>query len=201
MYNTFRDYDPQTGRYIESDPVGLDGGTMSTYTYVGDSPLMTSDPLGLFDHYNHNHITRRAIAISGTSCQNLPQAVALVDYIPGNDLPKNSFWHAMRDGTNPRETVETARAKYLQYVQDQVGLCSCDGLARALHAVQDSFASGHVGFQPWYGGGPFGWPGASHLYHDMYPSDVEKSSATDASAAMLSRYNHSCPSCSKGGGQ
>ena len=110
IYNYFRDYDPAVGKYVESDPIGLDGGTMSTYTYVGDSPTMASDPLGLLDHDNHNHITRSAIAIAGTSCQNLPQAVALVDLIPGNDLPKNSFWHAMRDGTNPSDTVARARA-------------------------------------------------------------------------------------------
>lgn len=46
-YNYFRDYDPQTGRYIESDPIGLLGGSYSTYGYVGDSPVMWTDPLGL----------------------------------------------------------------------------------------------------------------------------------------------------------
>jgi RHS repeat-associated protein len=46
-YNYRRDYDPATGRYIESDPIGLDGGSSSTYIYVDDSPLVGVDPLGL----------------------------------------------------------------------------------------------------------------------------------------------------------
>ena len=33
-YNVFRDYDPGTGRYIESDPIGLEAGQFSTYGYV-----------------------------------------------------------------------------------------------------------------------------------------------------------------------
>jgi RHS repeat-associated protein len=45
-YNYFRDYDPKTGRYIESDPIGLAGGT-STYSYVSDRPNDLVDPKGL----------------------------------------------------------------------------------------------------------------------------------------------------------
>ena len=45
-YNYFRDYDPQTGRYVESDPVGLKAG-VNTYGYVDQSPLIFSDPDGL----------------------------------------------------------------------------------------------------------------------------------------------------------
>lgn len=45
FYNYFRDYDPATGRYIESDPIGLSGGT-NTYGYVDDNPLNYVDPDG-----------------------------------------------------------------------------------------------------------------------------------------------------------
>jgi RHS repeat-associated protein len=46
-YNYFRDYDPQTGRYIESDPLGLFGGSYSTYSYTNNNPLSRIDPFGL----------------------------------------------------------------------------------------------------------------------------------------------------------
>jgi RHS repeat-associated protein len=46
-YNYFRDYEAGTGRYVQSDPIGLGDGH-STYGYVEVTPLMGSDPLGLY---------------------------------------------------------------------------------------------------------------------------------------------------------
>jgi RHS repeat-associated protein len=57
FYNYFRDYDPQTGRYVESDPIGLYGGSYSTYVYVGNGPLQWTDPLGLADWNFFNPLT------------------------------------------------------------------------------------------------------------------------------------------------
>jgi len=55
FYNHFRDYDPQTGRYVQSDSVGVvlkPRGSAPTklnhlYSYVASNPLRYSDPLGL----------------------------------------------------------------------------------------------------------------------------------------------------------
>ena len=49
-YNYFRDYDPQVGRYIESDPIGLDGG-INTYSYGDSDPVSFVDALGLMIDY------------------------------------------------------------------------------------------------------------------------------------------------------
>jgi RHS repeat-associated protein len=44
--NWFRDYSPKTGRYAESDPIGLEGGT-NPYSYVHNQPTGQIDPAGL----------------------------------------------------------------------------------------------------------------------------------------------------------
>ena len=41
-----RDYDPQVGRYVESDPIGLKGG-VNTYSYAESSPVLLIDWTGL----------------------------------------------------------------------------------------------------------------------------------------------------------
>lgn len=45
-YNYFRHFDPEVGRYTQSDPLGI-YGELSTYNYAGANPSKFVDPLGL----------------------------------------------------------------------------------------------------------------------------------------------------------
>jgi RHS repeat-associated protein len=47
-YNYYRDYDSNTGRYLQSDPVGIRGG-LNPFGYAAQNPAVNVDPLGLIE--------------------------------------------------------------------------------------------------------------------------------------------------------
>ncbi len=98
-YNYFRDYDPLTGRYVQSDPIGLAGG-INTYAYVGSNPLSRVDPLGLMTEI----IFWGALSWSGGIVPgNLGQLESSFGHVSGNINGENfSFGPRGWDRTYPR---------------------------------------------------------------------------------------------------
>lgn len=86
-HNYFRDYEPKTGRYIESDPIGLAGG-LATYSYVSGNPLSLFDFLGLIEGSQGNLDRRRRIDEIAKSYEGSPlwaKNVRKGDHPPGSN--------------------------------------------------------------------------------------------------------------------
>src|SRR5690606_34332447 len=74
VYLRNRWYDPQTGRFLSQDPIGLAGG-VNLYAYAGNNPTTYSDPFGLKVEF-HNAEARR---LYGKLKQDAEQASASDD--------------------------------------------------------------------------------------------------------------------------
>lgn len=77
-YNYFRDYDPRTGRYLQSDPIGLDGG-INTFLYANANPFRYTDPTG------ENPLLYGALALAASAALNGGLDYGIQYYLNGGD--------------------------------------------------------------------------------------------------------------------
>ncbi len=82
-YNLNRYYDAQAGRYVQSDPIGLEGG-WNRFGYVGGNPLNGIDPDGLNPFAVANFVTNIAMRGYGAAQTALYRyAPALTELVAG----------------------------------------------------------------------------------------------------------------------
>ena len=93
-YNIYRTYNPEIGRYMQSDPIGLAGG-FNTYNYAERNPLSAIDPDG------HNPI---AIAVIGAIAGGISNGLNY--YSQGKDVSTGILIGAAVGGSSA--LIETA---------------------------------------------------------------------------------------------
>jgi RHS repeat-associated protein len=183
-----RYYSPSMQRFIAEDPARLHGG-INFYAYAGNDPIDRNDPSGLFAPPLHQAITMIAALMNGYSlieADVLAGETVLVDFrgCPGPNCSQNpdaynSNTHAM-SGRLPNGTPQTCEEAFQGAQQQLIDDIVSGDIAKALHTIEDAFASGHEGFQYW----PGGIPSPEHEAGDWNPSLSSVTNAT-ASAYMF----------------
>jgi RHS repeat-associated protein len=83
-YYRARYYNPQIGRFLQTDPIGYKDG-MDWYTYCGNNPITTSDPSGLFKYIWSSNVTPedriRIVAGFDAVAARCDQRIAEIDQI------------------------------------------------------------------------------------------------------------------------
>ncbi len=170
LYYRARWYDPQLGRFISEDPIGLAGG-INQFAYVGNDPQNGTDPSGLYEIDVHYYLTyylalstrcfsdsdARLIAEGDWSTDENDQTkpgygnkIVAINGTPTvvPDFPqryRNTAFHAF--GTAAENAV---RARQLRAEASSYG-GSPFLFGRYLHFLQDSFSHRNFAGQDTYG--------------------------------------------------
>ena len=142
-------YDPQQGRFVSEDPIGLAGG-LNPYAYAGNNPINATDPFGLCEEwhtietttYPDGHVTSRIVRV----------------YYKGDDCPGGGGGSGGGSGRSDGSEEEKAAEERCmsQWMPENASLGRVDFLSLSgtfALGVGGSYARGFYRTK----GGDFGW--------------------------------------------
>jgi RHS repeat-associated protein len=137
FYNINRDYDPQQGRYVQSDPIGLGGGSFSTFNYVNGNPVSSIDPSGLcpwcyafyFFIAENSATIGTGVAITAEIATGVPNPVSSPATVVSQEVRAgwevgDDIYKLTRSGAIP--AWSTVRARYWKNEAEDVAQCTKD---------------------------------------------------------------------------
>lgn len=142
QYNRARFYDPQLGRFISEDLIGLSGG-INKFAYVSNNPQNATDPSGLYEIDVHYYLTYYLALKTGCFKDSEARLIAEFDQLTDDDddhapgpgrTKRNVAFHAF--GTHEQNA---AREKELWRLASE-GQGSLSNLGIFFHFLQDSFS-------------------------------------------------------------
>lgn len=150
---------------------------------------MKIDPLGLYTGGWHRDFSLSGGTLAGlgpSEAADLAGRVVDVDTEDGSQEMRSSHMHAM---CPPRTSRDRCEARYNEYVREQLAKCTLDGLAHAIHAVQDSYSRAHRGFRVYPG-----MLGLSpmHLLDDAVPGRWERQYVPQITRDLIKQWEQQC---------
>ncbi len=160
-----RYYNPALQRFISEDPVGFSGGGTNFYSYAGNDPANSIDPLGLWSPAAHDALIRHALEGCGVSdgrIKAIQDASRHFDWETGG-APEWAFAHSMLD-VKHNQTVDDAVSKRNEFVAIQLEIArsgwqegdqsyALDMLGWGIHPMMDFTSPAHT----YANGDPIGW--------------------------------------------
>ena len=181
-YNINRDYNPVTGRYIQSDPIGFKGG-VNTYAYAEANPVMKKDEMGLWASglggffKLHQYVNNR---VFGHTWKTRIFNTTTVD-VDRQQAKSKSYLHAMR-GYEPQSWAILKATNHVRsgfgmaryYINRGDGRRAYSTLGWVLHTLQDSTSPAHKYFKVWRGYSWYEWGMVLHARQESLTSQLNR---------------------------